>query len=213
MSLYKPKVVYAASERNTLQQLKEFKYIGVVFTSDGRWSEEADGWIAKANAVLHDLYCSVVTKPEVSSTTKLLVFKSVFVPILTCDPESWVVTEIILSQGRQAAEMGFLRKAHDVTLRDKVRSCKIRRALNVEPLLRIGRAQIYWFGHVSRMPHERLARHVQLAKPTEKRFRGHPRPRWSNYISDLAWSRIGVEPPELSEIAVDRVVLQVFLGL
>jgi len=144
----------------------------------------------------------------------LSVFKSVFVPIVTYDPESWVITEIILSQGRQAAEMGFLRRAHDVTLRDKVRSCEIRRALNLEPLLlRIERAQIYWFGHVSRMPQERLARHVQLAKPTEKRFRGHPRPRWGDYISDLAWSRIGVKPAELSEIAVDREVFQVLLGL
>jgi len=109
MSLYKPKAVYAASELNTLKQVEEFKYIGVVFTSDGRWSEKANGRIAKANAVLHEIYCSVVTKPEVSSTTKLSVFKSVFVTILTYDPESWVMTEIILSKG-QAAEMGFLRK-------------------------------------------------------------------------------------------------------
>jgi len=54
---------------------------------------------------------------------------------------------------------------------------------------------------------------VQLAKPTEKRFRGHPRPRCSEYISDLAWSRLGVEPAELSEIFVDREVFQVLLGL
>ena len=30
MSLYKPKTVYAASE-----QVEKFKYIGIVFTSDG----------------------------------------------------------------------------------------------------------------------------------------------------------------------------------
>ena len=28
--------------------------------------------------------------------------------------------------------------------------------------------------------------------------------RWSNWISDLAWSRLGVEQAELSQIAVDR---------
>jgi len=61
------------------------------------------------------------------------------------------------------------------------------------------------------MTHERLARHVQLAKPMGKRPRGHPRLRWSDYVSDLAWS-LGVELAELSEIAVDREVLQV-LGL
>jgi len=38
------------------------------------------------------------------------------------------------------------------------------------------------------------------------------RTRWSGYISDLACSRLGVEPAELSEIAVDREIFRV-LGL
>ena len=85
--------MYAASERNTLQQVDKSKYIGAVFTSDGRWSEEAHGWIAKANAVLHELYRSVVTKRELPNTANLSIFKSVFAPFLTYDPESWVMTE------------------------------------------------------------------------------------------------------------------------
>ena len=55
MSLHKPKAVYAASEQNALQQVEKSKYIDVVFMSDGRWSDEVHGWIAKANAVLHEL--------------------------------------------------------------------------------------------------------------------------------------------------------------
>ena len=100
----------------------------------------------------------------------------------------------------------FLRRAHDVTLRDKVRSCEIRRAVNVEPLLRIETSHQHWFGHVSRMPHERRARQVLPAKPTGMRPRGRPRTRRSDYIPDLAWSRLGVESAELAEIAVDRDV-------
>ena len=73
----------------------------------------------------------MITKPEAFKHRKAVSFKSVFVPILTYDPDSWVVTEIILSQG-QAAKMGFLRRAHGVTLPDKVRSCEIRGALKVE---------------------------------------------------------------------------------
>jgi len=63
------------------------------------------------------------------------------------------------------------------------------------------------------MLHERLVGQVQLAKTTGKRRRGHPRPRWNDYVSDLAWSRLGVEPAGLSETAVDREVFQVLLGL
>jgi len=43
------------------------------------------------------------------------------------------------------------------------------------------------------MPIERLVRQALLAKPTGKRPRYRPRPRrWSNCISDLAWSRLDV---------------------
>jgi len=43
------------------------------------------------------------------------------------------MTERVLSQV-QVAEMGFLQRAHGVTLRHSARSCEIRRALNVQPL-------------------------------------------------------------------------------
>jgi len=40
------------------------------------------------------------------------------------------------------------------------------------------------------------------------------RPKWCDYISDLARSRLGVErADELSEIAVDREEFRVLLGL
>jgi len=55
---------------NTLQQVEKFKYLGVVFTSDGRRSEEIDTRVGKAITVLRELYHAVVTKRELSSTTK-----------------------------------------------------------------------------------------------------------------------------------------------
>jgi len=83
----------------------------------------------------------------------------------------------ILSQV-QAAEMGFLRRVHCVTLCDEVRRCEIRKAPNVEPLvLRIERSQLRWFGHVFRMSQEILARQVLLTTPMGKRPIGRPRSR------------------------------------
>jgi len=74
--------------RNTLQQVKTFKYLWVVFTSDGSRNKEIDTRIGKVNAVLREIYWSVLMKRELSKTAKLSVFKSVFVPILTCGHES-----------------------------------------------------------------------------------------------------------------------------
>jgi len=122
------------------------------------------------------------------------------------------MTERMLSL-EQATEMGFLRSVHDVTLCNEVRSCNIRIALNVEPLLRIERSQIFGSVTCPKWPHKGLERQVQLAKPTGKRPRGLPRQRWSDYISDLSCSRLGVETAQPSEIVVDPEVFQVFLGL
>jgi len=63
------------------------------------------------------------------------------------------------------------------------------------------------------MPNVRLARQALLAKPTGKRPRRCSRPRWNNCVSDLAWSRLGVEPAELTDIAIDRGVFQVLLWM
>jgi len=73
---------------NTLQHVEKFKYLGVVFTSGERWSEEIDTLIGQANAVLRVVYSSLVTKPELSNTANLSVFKSVFVPIFTYGHDS-----------------------------------------------------------------------------------------------------------------------------
>jgi len=63
------------------------------------------------------------------------------------------------------------------------------------------------------MFHERMVRQVLLPTPMGKRPRGYPRTRWSDFISEPDWSPLGVEPAKISEIAVDREVFWVFLGL
>ena len=110
----------------------------MVFTSDGRRNKEIDTRIGKANAVLRAIYRSVVTNGSFQTPqSRQFLNRSLFFPIFTCGHESsWVMTERILSQVQQV-EMGILRRVHGVTLLEKVRSCEIRKALNVEPLLRI----------------------------------------------------------------------------
>jgi len=49
--------------------------------------------------------------------------------------------------------------------------------------------------------------------PTGKQPKVCLRTKWRDYISDLAWSRLGVEPAELSEISVDRNVFWALLWL
>ncbi|KAK3561458.1 hypothetical protein QTP86_002817 [Hemibagrus guttatus] len=101
--------------------VEEFKYLGVLFTSEGRMDHEIDRWISAAAAVMRSMYRSVVVK-------------SIYVPTLTYGHELWVMTERIRSR-IQAAEMSFLRSVVGRSLRDRVRSSITWEEFGVEPLL------------------------------------------------------------------------------
>ena len=49
-----------------LPQVEEFKYLGVLFMSEGRMERETDRWISAAATVMRSLYWSVVVKRELS---------------------------------------------------------------------------------------------------------------------------------------------------
>ena len=189
-----------------LPQVEEFKYLGVLFTSDGTMEREIDRRIGAASAVMRTLHSSVVVKKELSRKAKLSIYRSIFVPTLTYGHELWVVTERTRSRV-QAAEMSFLRRVAGFSLRDRVRSSVIRQGLGVEPLLlRIERSQLRWLGHLTRMPPGRLPGEVFRACPTGRRPRGRPRTRWRDYVSLLAWERLGIPRIELDEVVGEREV-------
>ncbi|KAK3544200.1 hypothetical protein QTP86_008347 [Hemibagrus guttatus] len=185
-----------------LPQVEEFKYLWVLFMSEGRMDREIDRRIGAAAAVMRSMYRSVVVKKELSRKAKLSIYQSIYVPTLTYSHELWVMTERVRSR-IQAAEMSFLRRVAGCSLRDRVRSSVTREELGVEPLLlHIERGQLRWLGHLFRMPPGRLP--GDRACPTGKRPRGRPRTRWRDYVFRLAWERLGVPPEELEEVARER---------
>ena len=54
-----------------LPQVEAFKYLGVLFTSEGRLEQEIDRRIGAASAVMQTLQGSVVVKRELSRKAKL----------------------------------------------------------------------------------------------------------------------------------------------
>ncbi|TWW78062.1 R2DM Retrovirus-related Pol polyprotein from type II retrotransposable element [Takifugu flavidus] len=135
-----------------LPQVEEFKYLGILFTSEGRMERESNRRIGVASAVMRALNRSVVVKKELSRKAKLSIYRSIYVPVLTYGHQRWVMTERTRSQ-IQAAEMSFLRRVAGLNLRDRVRSSDIREELGVEPLLlHIERSQLGWLRHLARMP-------------------------------------------------------------
>ncbi|KAK3528617.1 hypothetical protein QTP70_006030 [Hemibagrus guttatus] len=76
-----------------LPQVEEFKYLGVLFTSEGRMDCEIDRRIGAAAAVMRSMYRSVVVKKELSRKAKLSIYQSIYVPTLTYGHELWVMTD------------------------------------------------------------------------------------------------------------------------
>ena len=91
------------SREYSLAQVKEFKYLGVLFASEGTMEREIGRRIGAAGAVLRSLYRTVVTKRELSRKAKLSIYRSIFVPILTYGHEGWEMAERTRSRV-QAAE-------------------------------------------------------------------------------------------------------------
>ena len=197
----------------TLKQVEKFKYLGVAFTSDGRQDEELDTRIGKASAVMQVLHYSLVMKRELSKKAKLSIFKTVFVPILTYGHESWLMTERVQSQV-QASETRFLRRIERVTLFNKARSSEIQKSPNIERLLlQIKRSRLRWFGHVSQIPQERLPKQALLSKANGRRPAGRLKTRWTNYIENLGWNRLGLHPGKMMNVKEDREVWRLNLEL
>ncbi|TWW61054.1 hypothetical protein D4764_05G0011440 [Takifugu flavidus] len=196
-----------------LPQVEEFKYLGVLFMSKEGMEQEIDRWIGVASTVMRTLHRSVVVKRELSRKAKLSIYRLIFVPTLTYGHELWVMTKRTRSRVR-AAEMTFLHRVAGLSLRDRVRSSAIREELGVEPLLlRVERSQMRWLGHLLRMPPGRLPGEMFRACPSGSRPPGRPRTHWRDYVSRLAWERLGIPPDELEDVAGEREVWASLLRL
>ncbi|TWW54834.1 hypothetical protein D4764_0259720, partial [Takifugu flavidus] len=146
-----------------LPQVEEFKYLGILFTSEGRMEREIERYlrIGVGSAVMRVLNRSVMVKKELSRKAKLSSYRSIY--------------------------------GGGLSLRDRVRSSDIQEELGVEPLLlHIERSQLGWLGDLARMPSSRLPLEVLWTCATGRRPHGQPRTRWSDYISCLVWEWLEV---------------------
>ena len=63
------------------------------------------------------------------------------------------------------------------------------------------------------MPQERHSKQALLAKANGRRPVGRPRIRWTDYIENFGWNRLGLRPSEMMEVMEDRVVWRLNLEL
>ena len=185
-----------------LRQVNEFKYLGVMFSSDGRQDKEIDRRINQAGAAASELWKTVVANVKMSQQTKMAIYKTLFRAILTYGSETWILEERTRSK-IQAAEMRFLRKIAGKTRHDRIRNDTIRESLNVESLiLTVEKSQMRWLGNVLRMGPDRIAGQMLHANPTTRRPPGRPPTRWLDQVTRFC-ERASVPTDRLQATAND----------
>ena len=129
-------------------------------------------------------------------STQSCQFFNLFFSDLTYGHESWVMTEGVLSS--TSDRDGFLQSSRCGTSRQSAQlwnsqssECRVTRPNREIPAELIG-------PYAQNVP-GKIGRVSPSGYPTGRRFRGCPRTRWRDYISDLTWSHLGVEPTELSD--------------
>jgi len=147
-----------------LRQVEEFKYLGILFSSDGRMERELSRRINQASAVMRELR-AMAGNAWLSMEAQVTIYNSLFRSVLTYGHESWILTERTRSRV-QAAEMRFLRRIVGVSRMDRIRNTRIREAIGVEPLLlQVEKSQLKWLGHLNRMQPTRDHLHLHKLFP------------------------------------------------
>ncbi|XP_039281346.1 uncharacterized protein LOC120350716 [Nilaparvata lugens] len=158
-----------------LEQVSAFTYLGCTLTYEK--DEDIFNKLKKIQYICGTIHRTL--KNKVKRVTKLKFYKTMAIPVLMYESESWVVGRKEISR-IQAAEMRFLRSVKGCTRLDLLRNEDIREELKVEPLNEeIKKYRNRWKAHIDRMPTGRIPVKALNYRPAGKRDVGRPRKRWS----------------------------------
>ena len=104
----------------------QYKYLGTIFSGNGKINEESRNRIKLATNVYYQLNRTVIGKPEVSRKTKLQIYNTIYTPILLYGSESWP-TNTKINKQIEATEMKYIRRVVNKTRKDRERNTNFRR--------------------------------------------------------------------------------------
>ncbi|XP_055714317.1 uncharacterized protein LOC129808563 [Phlebotomus papatasi] len=162
-----------------IEQVMEFKYLGVETTSHRDLHAEVRHQAARAAAISGCLRDVVWKNKYMNIKNKIRIYKTCVRPIMTYAAETRA-DNTRTKRTLRTTEMKTLRTICGYSLRDKKRSSDIREECEVQDIVRWSRSRRrYWRDHVNRMDDTRLAKRVQKNLPASNtRPRGRPPKRW-----------------------------------
>jgi Reverse transcriptase (RNA-dependent DNA polymerase) len=186
-----------------IEQVDQFKYLGVVLERDGNQTIDINERISRTVKLYHGMNQRFIRKKEISTKTKMIVYKTIYRPILTYGSETWVLTPNMKSK-IQAVEMKYLRGVKGISRRDRIRNMDIREELQIEPIHEyIQKKQLNWWGHVQRMSGKIPTKKIWETRIRTRRGPGRPRATWSNEMVKILTNK-GQTLETAKKMAKDR---------
>ena len=139
-----------------------------------------------------------------SRNAKVGLYKSIVVPSLVYGSESWSLSARDRSR-LEVVEMKCLRSICGLRRVDRVRNEEIRRRCQMEVSIseRVEQNVLRWFGHMERMPEERVVKQVYMSRVEGVGGRSRPRRRWLDRVREYVEKR-NVEWARARDLTSDR---------
>lgn len=165
-----------------INHCQEYKYLGMKLTHDGTLDTAIkDRNIQGRRAI--SMMNGILWDQSISKTNKQRIYNTILKSILTYGSEVWQIKQRSENM-LLATEMDFWRRSAGISRRDHIRNERIREIMGAEHTIidDIKTKQLIWYGHVQRMPNDRLPKQVLTWTPQGRRRRGRPRKSWREGI-------------------------------
>ena len=113
-----------------LEQVKSYKYLGVVINRKGNLEEEINERVAKTGRLFNSIKSSLLGKKEIHTRIKTEIVRKIMKPVLTYGSETCTTNERIKSK-LTSVEIMFLRKIEGKTKTDRIRNEIFRKELDL----------------------------------------------------------------------------------
>lgn len=207
INIEKTKVIYLNTdsnqeitlEGNTIEEVKEFNYLGSIIAETDGVLKDVNNRTNKARAVFMSLN-KTWRSNNLTLQTKIKVFNSMVKPVLLYGSESWTLTKAI-EQKLQVFTNRCLRNILQVWWPKRISNEDLWQRTGEEPIgNQIKRRKFGWLGHTLRKEKDEIPRRALQWHPEGKRKSGRPKETWTKKTQREA----GMSLAEMGFLAKDR---------
>ena len=189
-------------EGETLDEVKDFRYLGSIVDTHGGTEADVKKRISKARVAFH-LLRNVWKSKVIGETTKIRLFNTNVKAVLLYGAETWRINKTTLIR-IQTFVNHCLRRILRIHWMDRVSNKDLwDRTHQAQIEIEILKRRWGWLGHTLRKPSTNITRQVLTWNPQGKRKRGRPKNTWRRDLeADIKQTGKGWQ--QLERIAQDR---------